>query len=324
MEMAMGFAKNCRAADDSYRQGAPLAVGNFCWNSPLGMPGFRGILVSCRLRNSATARHVVRSGSLVKPGSIMRNSNVPVLDAHYWITILVASLLGTTFGDFVSNDLGLGFAGGLLVLSAVIAVIFVAEFKLKWNSVVWYWAAIVATRTAATNLGDFLSRTAKLGNGQVAAILAVLLVAFLFVTARRTQAATGLGDGGAGKILPKTDARYWTAILIASTFGTTMGDFISGDLGLGLGRGSLVLGLLLAVILAFELRARTANEARYWSVIALVRTTGTVMGDYLTSEEGLHLGFAVGASVVGALLIVLVFAVPRTFAVTGRAAVGAE
>jgi uncharacterized membrane-anchored protein len=46
-----------------------------------------------------------------------------------------------------------------------------------------------------------------------------------------------------------------------------------------------------------ELRLRGANQARYWAVIALVRTTGTVAGDYLTSEEGLGLGFAIGASV---------------------------
>ena len=123
----------------------------------------------------------------------MQDKNVPTLNTHYWVTILVASLLGTTFGDFISNDLELGFAGGLLVLSAVIAVIFIAEYKLTWNSVAWYWAAIVATRTAATNLGDFLSRTLKLGNGPVAAILAGLLIAFLFVTRHVPGAAPQLG-----------------------------------------------------------------------------------------------------------------------------------
>ncbi|MFY9644343.1 MAG: hypothetical protein WAK29_04145 [Terriglobales bacterium] len=244
----------------------------------------------------------------------MQDKNVPTLNTHYWVTILVASLLGTTFGDFISNDLELGFAGGLLVLSAVIAVIFIAEYKLTWNSVAWYWAAIVATRTAATNLGDFLSRTLKLGNGPVAAILAGLLIAFLFVTRHVPGAAPNSDADNARKLLPKTNTRYWVAILIASTLGTTLGDFISGDLGLGLGMGSLVLGAVLVLVLVFEITARTANEARYWAVIAVVRTTGTVMGDYLTSEEGLHLGFAVGASLVGALLVVILL-LPSTLAV---------
>ena len=183
----------------------------------------------------------------------MQAKNVPALDTRYWITILVASLLGTTFGDFVANDLELGFAGGFLVLSAAIAVIFVAEHYLPWKSAVWYWAAIVATRTAATNLGDFLSRTANFGNGCAAALLAALLVVFLLVTRPRLRTIRPDSEENVGrKLLPKTDTRYWVAILIASTMGTTLGDFVSGDLGLGLGPGSLIMGALLAVVLVLE------------------------------------------------------------------------
>jgi len=244
----------------------------------------------------------------------MQDKNVPMLDRRYWVTILIASVLGTTFGDFVSNDLKLGFAGGFLALSVVIAVIFIAEHKVKWNSVAWYWAAIVATRTAATNLGDFLTRTLKLGNGLIAVLLAGLLIAFLLVP-RHVRKATSLSSdtNNVRKLLPKTNTHYWVAILIASTLGTALGDFISGDLGLGLGLGSLFVVIVLAVVLVFEISARSTNEARYWAVIAVVRTTGTVLGDYLTSEEGLHLGFAAGASLVGSLLVIILLW-PRTLA----------
>jgi uncharacterized membrane-anchored protein len=243
--------------------------------------------------------------------AIMQDKNVPTLNRRYWITILVASVLGTTFGDFVSNDLKLGFAGGLLVLSAVITVIFIAEKKVKWNSVAWYWAAIVATRTAATNLGDFLTRTLKLGNGLVAALLAGLLITFLLITSRsykRTSLSSATNN--VHKLLPKTDSRYWIAITIASTLGTAFGDFISGDLGLGLKLGALFLVTILALALVFEFSARTTNEARYWALIAIIRTTGTVLGDYLTSEEGLNLGFATGASLSSALLVIILLLPP--------------
>ncbi len=237
----------------------------------------------------------------------MQDKNVPTLDTHYWIAILVASVLGTTFGDFVSNDLKLGFGGGLLVLSAVIAVIFIAENKVKWNSVVWYWAAIVATRTAATNLGDFLTRTLNLGNGLVATLLTGVLIAFLLITSRSYQRGDSLSSApnNARKLLPKTNTRYWIAILVASTLGTALGDFISSDLGLGLKLGALFLLIILALVFVFELSARTTNEPRYWALIGIIRTTGTVLGDYLTSEEGLHLGFAAGASLSGSLLVII-------------------
>jgi uncharacterized membrane-anchored protein len=105
--------------------------------------------------------------------------------------------------------------------------------------------------------------------------------------------------------LPITNARDWVALLIASVMGTTAGDFFSHDTGLGLERASLLLGAVLAAALIVETRATAANEARYWSVIALVRTTGTCMGDLVTTGGGLHLGFALGATLVATLLVVI-------------------
>jgi uncharacterized membrane-anchored protein len=234
----------------------------------------------------------------------MHVKNVPMLDLRYWIAILLASIMGTAFGDFISGDLKFGFAGGLLTLSAVIAAIFIAERCLKWHTVIWYWAAIEATRMAATNLGDFLSTTLRLGNGLVAAMLAVLLALFLFVTRR----APGSNDGTRRKSLPETNPRYWAAILIASTLGTTLGDFVSGDLGLGLRLGSVVLGALLALVVTIELHGRTASEPRYWVAVAVARTSGTIMGDYMTSERGVNFGCAWGASLAFILLVgVLIF-----------------
>ena len=48
--------------------------------------------------------------------------------------------------------------------------------------------------------------------------------------------------------LPPTNAFYWAAILVASTFGTTMGDFVASVLHLGFAGASLFLGSLLAAL----------------------------------------------------------------------------
>ena len=58
------------------------------------------------------------------------------------------------------------------------------------------------------------------------------------------------------KVIAANRYRYWVAILTASTLGTTLGDFVSGDLDLGLRLASLVLGALLAISVAFELIAQ--------------------------------------------------------------------
>ena len=180
----------------------------------------------------------------------------------------------------------------------------VAEHSTKWASVAFYWAAIVFTRTAATDLGDFLARSLHLGYGSVSAVVAILLTIFLLAWRDPASGSAPIpGASIARKALPTTNARYWTGILMVSTFGTTLGDFVSDDLGLGFAKGSLVLGVVLATVLVGELSTRRSNEARYWAVIAVVRTTGTVMGDFLS--EGLGLGFAAAAGLVGAVLVTI-------------------
>jgi uncharacterized membrane-anchored protein len=256
----------------------------------------------------------------------MRDRNVPTLDGRYWTAILVASVLGTTAGDFVSNDLGLGFAGALVPLGALFAGVMVAERRAVRTSEAYYWLAVVVARMAATNLGDFVARTLHLGYGWVSVSLGTLLGVFVLMTRApaRASATSTPGLATTRKRLPITNARYWVALLIASVMGTTAGDFLSHDTGLGLERAALLLGAVLAAVLIVETRATAANEARYWAVIALVRTAGTCMGDLVTTGGGLHLGFALGASLAATLLVVILLT-PRRVArrlLTAAAAAG--
>jgi uncharacterized membrane-anchored protein len=81
--------------------------------------------------------------------------------------------------------------------------------------------------------------------------------------------------------LPTIDARYWTAILFASLFGTNLGDLYAHDSGLGLGLGLLVLLGLFVATYAVELRDRRSHEAYYWLAIIIIRTGATNIADVL-------------------------------------------
>jgi uncharacterized membrane-anchored protein len=83
----------------------------------------------------------------------MRKVNVPVVDGRYWAAIVVASTLGNSFGDFVSNTLELGFGSAALTVGTVLVGIFIAEPLLPWSSVAWYWAAIGRYRVHAYGRG---------------------------------------------------------------------------------------------------------------------------------------------------------------------------
>ena len=75
--------------------------------------------------------------------------------------------------------------------------------------------------------------------------------------------------------------RYWTAITLASVFGTNTGDLYAHESGLGIAKGLAVLALLIAVVFAIERFKHRRHEAYYWLVLILIRTGVTNIADYL-------------------------------------------
>ena len=70
--------------------------------------------------------------------------------------MLTAGTLGTASGDFgVSHGLGLGF--GSVVLTALFGGRAACRLAFRRDVGPWYWASIVAARTAGTTLGDYLA-----------------------------------------------------------------------------------------------------------------------------------------------------------------------
>jgi len=71
--------------------------------------------------------------------------------------LLIAGTLGTATGDFVADVVGLGVGYGSIVLAAIFAVVLSISEIFGGMTKPWYWASIVAARTAGTTMGDFLA-----------------------------------------------------------------------------------------------------------------------------------------------------------------------
>jgi uncharacterized membrane-anchored protein len=84
--------------------------------------------------------------------------------ALYWPTIIATTTLGTTMADFADRSLGIGYPGGvgivttLLIVSlavwyrseGTVAVASITEPKVEW----FYWVTILFSQTLGTALGD--------------------------------------------------------------------------------------------------------------------------------------------------------------------------
>lgn len=224
----------------------------------------------------------------------MKSIHTPRIDLRYWIAIALASVFGTNMGDFYAHESGLGIGLGLAVLTLLAALIFVAERLENLRHEFYYWLVIIVIRTGATNIADFLAYKVRIPGMELTLGLAALIALFGWRSARRTQF-----EG-----LPPTNTAYWLAMLGAGVFGTVAGDIIEHSFGEGV--AALALFALYAVTLRL-VRFRSAQLiAFYWLTVAIARTAGTAIGDWLAENKIIHIGLPLSTLLSGAAFAAVV------------------
>lgn len=227
--------------------------------------------------------------------------------------------MGETAGDYLSFGLELGYGWSAIILSSVLVVVLVIEARAKAQNEYRYWIMVVIMSTTGTAFADFLTRTLRLGYAWGSVLLITVFIVIYF--AERFYKSTKTANLGADDQnvfdnvdeniktigVPKTDAFYWVSILVASTFGTTMGDFTSTVLGFGFGGGALFLGALLLIVLVVDYRFKIATVALYWTALVIASTIGATTGDFLTKPDALDLGYGLGSLILMTVLGIIFF-----------------
>ena len=168
----------------------------------------------------------------------------------YWATIVASTTAGTTLADFADRSLGIGYAGGSLVLLVcLIATLAAWYWSLGSVSVATvktpkvealYWVAITFSQTLGTALGDWTADDTGLGYYGGALVfgagLVALTAAYFFTNVSRVFL-------------------FWAAFILTRPLGATLGDFLDKPVsegGLALSRpiataviGAFIIGCLL-------------------------------------------------------------------------------
>jgi uncharacterized membrane-anchored protein len=113
-------------------------------------------------------------------------------EAFYWLAILFTFALGTSAGDFLSEQLELGYLPTLGIFAGAIAVIAFLHFALRMNAILSFWLAYILTRPLGASIGDYLaSPKAEGGLGLGTTLTSVIflstilaLVVFLAISKR--------------------------------------------------------------------------------------------------------------------------------------------
>jgi uncharacterized membrane-anchored protein len=118
------------------------------------------------------------TGSIAVDRITSRNNEI-----FYWTVILVSNTLGTALGDFTADNLGLGFQGGAVLFSGLIAVVAALHFFTRAPTAILFWAAYVLTRPLGATLGDTLTKPVANGGLDLSRINSSLVIAGVMIFA---------------------------------------------------------------------------------------------------------------------------------------------
>lgn len=110
----------------------------------------------------------------------------------YWLAILFSNSLGTAFGDYLSDVVGLSYMSGAMVTASIIAIVVVMHYVTKINEIVLFWIAFVFTRPFGATFGDFLTKALDkggldLGTLQASLVALSVMAVLIFISHRKMR-----------------------------------------------------------------------------------------------------------------------------------------
>jgi uncharacterized membrane-anchored protein len=236
---------------------------------------------------------------------------LPHVAVLFWILKTVAVTLGETAGDLFGITLKIGYVTTALIFMAFFLAIVTMQVKAKRFHSALFWAVVLGTSMVGTEVSDFLNRgfghgSAQHGIGYLwGAVILTSLLAIVFLVWWRTGQTYDVENIASRK----GEVLYWIAILVSNTLGTSSGDWLSDDTGLGFRNAFFVIAAIMLVILAAHYLTNINGMLLFWLAFILTRPLGAAGGDSLikpADEGGLGWGTLWGSAALFALLIALV------------------
>lgn len=104
-------------------------------------------------------------------------------ELFYWAAFLIANTLGTAAGDFLADQLGIGFLYSAIMISLVLVGVVLLHVYTKVSNVLLFWVAFVLTRPFGATFGDLLTKPTDKGGLNLGTINASIVFAVILIIA---------------------------------------------------------------------------------------------------------------------------------------------
>jgi uncharacterized membrane-anchored protein len=223
------------------------------------------------------------------------SNRVPEVVGSFWIIKVLATTVGETGADYLSTNLKLGLSGTSYIMSFILLLALVNQFRLKHYVPVSYWIVVVLMSVTGTLITDRLVDELKVSLVTIIIIFSIILaIVFTFwYTNEKTLSMHSINT-------PKRELFYWVAILVTFALGTATGDYLAEALKLGYLQAALIFGAAIAAIAVGHFYFKMNAVLAFWLAYILTRPLGASIGDLLsqpTKNGGYGLG-TVGTSIL--------------------------
>ena len=215
-------------------------------------------------------------------------NRVPEVTGSFWIIKVLATTVGETLADYLSVNLKFGLSVISYVMSAVLLIALLNQFRLKRYVPASYWIVVVLMSITGTLITDRLVDNLGVSFMTINIIFSVVLaVVFgLWYSNEKILAMHSINT-------PKRELFYWAAILFTFVLGTATGDLLAEALKLGHAQSALVFGILIEIVAAGYYYLKMNAVLAFWIAYILTRPLGASTGDLL-SQPTTNGGFGFG------------------------------
>jgi uncharacterized membrane-anchored protein len=224
-------------------------------------------------------------------------NRVPEIVFSFWVIKILATTVGETAADYLSETMNFGLANTSYVMSGILLLVLLNQFRLKRYIPVSYWIVVVLMSITGTLITDRLVEELNFSLASTTILFSIGL-SIVFATWYANEKTLAMHSIHT----PQRELFYWAAILLTFALGTATGDLLAEAMKLGYGQSAIIFGVAIAVIFAAYHYLKLNSVLAFWLAYVLTRPLGASIGDLL-SQPAKNGGY--GLSTTGTSILFL-------------------
>ena len=239
-------------------------------------------------------------------------NKVPEVTLYFWVIKVLCTTVGETAADFLDGTLGLGLSKTTYVMSAVLILALVWQFRLRAYVPFVYWLAVVLISIVGTLITDNLT-----DNFGVSLVITTIVFSFALAVTFLVWYAYERTLSIHTIFTTRREGFYWLAVLFTFALGTAAGDLTAERLGIGYWQSALIFGSMIAAVYVAHVRLALNPILAFWIAYVLTRPLGASIGDYLSQpkDDG---GLGLGTTVTSVVFLLTILGIVVFLTVTRR------